>query len=53
MDTSFSGDGKVTVDFGQDDHCWTLGLQSDGKYLPVGYSDDGVLRKWIVARVLP
>jgi uncharacterized delta-60 repeat protein len=53
LDTTFSGDGKASVDFGQDDHCWTLGLQGDGKYLPVGYSDDGVLTKWVVARVLP
>jgi uncharacterized delta-60 repeat protein len=53
LDPTFSGDGKTTVDFGQDDHCWTLGLQRDGKYLPVGYSDNGVLRKWIVMRVLP
>jgi uncharacterized delta-60 repeat protein len=53
LDTTFSGDGKSTVDFGQDDHCWALGLQGDGKYVPVGYSDNGVLTKWVAARVLP
>lgn len=53
LDTTFSVDGKSIVDFGQDDHCWALGLQGDGKYVPVGYSDDGVLMKWAVGRVLP
>jgi uncharacterized delta-60 repeat protein len=53
LDSTFSGDGKATVDFGQDDHCWTFALQADGKYVTVGYSDNGALTKWVLARVLP
>jgi uncharacterized delta-60 repeat protein len=53
LDASFSGDGKTTVDFGQDDHCLALAFQGDGKYVLAGYSDNGILSKWVLARVLP
>jgi uncharacterized delta-60 repeat protein len=53
LDPTFSLDGKTTVDFGRDDHCSSLALQADAKYVIAGYSDSGTLKRWVVARVLP
>lgn len=37
LDTSFSGDGKVTTNFtGGDDFAWDVALQSDGKIVAAG-----------------
>jgi uncharacterized delta-60 repeat protein len=38
LDSSFSGDGKVTTDFGADDRADTLVLQADGRILTAGSS---------------
>ena len=54
FDTSFSGDGKVTVNFGGDDRGNALTLQpSDGKYVLVGHTNDGAQTDFALARVLP
>lgn len=36
LDTSFSGDGKATVDFGNVDKCYDAAVQADGKVVMVG-----------------
>jgi uncharacterized delta-60 repeat protein len=54
FDTTFSGDGKVTVDFGADDYLSALALQpADGKYVLVGFTSNGPLTDFALARVLP
>lgn len=54
FDTTFSGDGKVVVNFGGDDSGFALAIQpSDGKYVLAGRADDGAQRDFAVARVLP
>ena len=54
FDTTFSGNGKVTVDFGGDDYGRALALQpSDGKYVIGGFTHDGTQRDFAVARILP
>jgi uncharacterized delta-60 repeat protein len=54
FDTTFSGDGKVIVDFGGDDNGSAIALQpSDGKYVLAGQTHDGTQRDFAVARVLP
>jgi uncharacterized delta-60 repeat protein len=40
LDTSFSGDGKETTNFGHTDVAQGVALQSDGKIVAVGQSDD-------------
>ena len=41
LDTSFSGDGKVSTDWNyKDDYAWAVALQSDGKILVAGYAWD-------------
>ncbi len=40
LDTSFSGDGKVTTDFGNDDGINGIVIQADGKIVAAGYSGD-------------
>ncbi|WKX73290.1 calcium-binding protein [Streptomyces sp. XD-27] len=42
LDTGFSGDGMVTTDFGGDDVANGVALQSDGKIVVVGRSEDVV-----------
>jgi uncharacterized delta-60 repeat protein len=37
LDTTFSGDGKVTSDFGGTDHASAVGIQPDGRILAGGY----------------
>ena len=42
LDTSFDTDGKVTTDFGSaNDFARSVTIQSDGKIVVAGYSDDG------------
>jgi uncharacterized delta-60 repeat protein len=55
FDTTFSGDGKVTVDFGSDERAFALALQpSDGKYVLGGVTYlDGTQSDFALARVLP
>ncbi len=54
LDKTFNGTGKVTVDFGGSDACRGLVIQpADGKYLLAGFSNDGALMHWALARVLP
>ena len=36
LDTTFSGDGKLTTDFGGDDYCYSMGVQSNGKIVLAG-----------------
>lgn len=53
LDTTFSTDGKVSVDFGQADRCNAMALQTNGRYVLAGYTDDGTTRHFALARVLP
>jgi uncharacterized delta-60 repeat protein len=53
LDATFSGDGKMTVDFGRHDYCVGLSVQPDGKYLLAGTSTMLPTAKWVLARVLP
>jgi uncharacterized delta-60 repeat protein len=39
LDTSFSGDGKLTTDFGYEDAARSVLVQSDGRIVAGGYSD--------------
>jgi len=42
LDTSFGGDGKVTTNFGSDSSVgYAVAIQSDGKIVVAGYSDNG------------
>ena len=53
FDTTFSGDGKVTVDFGNDEYAGDLVLQGNGRYVLGGYTRDSIQSDFAVARVLP
>jgi len=51
LDKTFSGDGKLTTNFGADDLCWGAALQADGKLVVVGERFiDGVSDKIALAR---
>lgn len=54
LDTTFSGDGIATTDFGfgSRDRASSLAIQSDGKLLVAGYSDVGGDRDVAIARYL-
>ena len=41
LDKTFSGDGRQTTDFGNNEFGWAVALQSNGKILVAGNSDDG------------
>jgi uncharacterized delta-60 repeat protein len=41
LDTSFSGDGRQTTDFGANDGAYGVALQSDGKIVAVGRAGGG------------
>jgi len=42
LDTAFGSNGKVTTDFGStSDHAWSVAVQTDGKIVVAGYSDQG------------
>ena len=54
LDTTFSADGRMSVNFGFEDAGWVIALQpSDGKYVLAGHRDDGTQRDFALARVLP
>ena len=54
FDTAFSGDGKVTVDFGGYEFGSALAVQpSDDRYVMAGDTVSGVQRDFALARVLP
>lgn len=50
LDTSFSGDGKQTTDFGEDDYAYSLALTPDGKYVAVGETRSATSGAMAVAR---
>ncbi len=53
LDSSFSGDGKVLVDFTMgDDEAWDVVMQEDGRILVVGDADTGVGSVAVVVRLL-
>ena len=42
LDTTFDSDGKVTTAIGSgDDYAFSVAIQSDGKIVAAGYSDNG------------
>jgi uncharacterized delta-60 repeat protein len=54
FDTSLSGDGKLTLDFGAYELGTSLAIQpSDGRYLLGGYTLDGSQYDFALVRVLP
>lgn len=53
LDTTFSTDGKVQLDFHYDDWCLALARQTDGKYVLAGYSGPLPPAGFALARVLP
>ena len=42
LDTSFSGDGKLTQDFGNNDTAYSVAIQSDGKIVVAGRGGNGM-----------
>jgi uncharacterized delta-60 repeat protein len=50
LDTTFSGNGRHTIDFGFDDRATSVAIQRDGKIVIGGY-DDGGLPDFAVARL--
>jgi uncharacterized delta-60 repeat protein len=53
LDTSFSGDGMVTTDFGSRDVAYSVAIQSDGKIVVAGVSaNDFALVRYTTAGVL-
>jgi uncharacterized delta-60 repeat protein len=50
LDTSFNGTGKVTTDLGNFDAGYSVALQSDGKIVVGGYTDDTVEKDFAVVR---
>jgi uncharacterized delta-60 repeat protein len=54
LDSTFSGNGKALIDFGDEDYGRALVIQSgDNKYVMAGMTDDGSTQDFAVARVLP
>jgi uncharacterized delta-60 repeat protein len=52
-DTSFSGDGKITVDFdGNDDECMAVAVQADGRIIAAGFTGDGDFQTFALVRFL-
>jgi uncharacterized delta-60 repeat protein len=51
LDTSFDGDGKVTTAIGPGEDCaYGVALQSDGKIVVAGYSENGSTNNFAVVR---
>ncbi len=50
LDTTFSGDGKVTTDFGGYDHGLSVVMQSDGKIIVAGFASSGNIYDFALAR---
>lgn len=54
LDRTFSGDGKVVVNLGQDeDGAWRVALTSDGRIVLAGWSVEGGDYRTAVVRLLP
>jgi uncharacterized delta-60 repeat protein len=53
LDTTFSGDGLASVDFGSDDEGVGAAVQPDGKLVALGRADGGSLVDFAVARFNP
>ena len=53
LDTTFSGDGKQTTDFGDSDGANAVGLQADGRIVAVGFTGGGVNSAFALARYNP
>ena len=54
LDTSFSGDGKLTTSFGTgNDQANSVVIQADGKILAAGYSTVGAGKDFAIARYNP
>ena len=54
LDTSFSGDGKQTTDFGgYNDYGQAVAIQPDGKIVVAGYANNGSENDIALARYLP
>ena len=54
LDTTFDGDGKVTTDFfGAPDYGHALALQPDGKLIIAGYTYNGGIADFALARYNP
>jgi uncharacterized delta-60 repeat protein len=52
-DTSFSGDGKQTTDFGGFSHANSVAIQGDGKVIAAGYSNTITNNDFAIARYNP
>ena len=50
LDVTFSGDGRQTTNFGNDDRAYGVTLQMDGKAVVVGMKSNGDLRFFALAR---
>ncbi|HQH86392.1 MAG TPA: tandem-95 repeat protein, partial [Anaerolineaceae bacterium] len=54
LDTTFSGDGLLTTDFGSDsDYACAVALQADGKIVAAGSADNGSNTDFALARYNP
>jgi len=53
LDTTFSGDGKVTTSFGGDDLADAIAIQSNGKIVLAGWTDASGNIDFALARYLP
>src|SRR4029077_8399001 len=53
LDTSFSGDGKQTTDFGAQDRATGVAVQSDGKIVVVGTTTEAGFSVFALARFNP
>lgn len=51
LDTTFSGDGRLAIDFGAADAATVVALQSDGKIVVSGYSGTTLAFDFAVARL--
>jgi len=53
LDSTFSGDGKLAVDFGKDEYARAIALDGNGKYVVGGIKDFGSTEYFALARILP
>jgi uncharacterized delta-60 repeat protein len=53
LDTSFDNDGKVVTDFGAYDMARSMGIQTDGKIIAAGYTYNGDVYDFALARYNP
>ncbi|WP_395737483.1 cadherin-like beta sandwich domain-containing protein [Prosthecobacter sp.] len=50
LDTGFNGTGKLVTDFGSDDYCYSVSIQTDGKILAAGQNGTAGVGAAILAR---